>query len=191
MLIRSQSRLVPSSTSPSGPSRRRLAGRLVAYAKRPMVASMDPSAYDVVGLPVRRTGFDGLQRHRHCLLVTYKRDGSPVPAPVWFARDGERLFVWTETNAYKAKRLRRDPRALIAPCTATGKPLGDPIAARGRILDAEAERTHAAAVIRSQWTLWQRAFALLARPVTEVKYLEFVPAAHGPSVDLEEGVTEL
>lgn len=157
------------------PTRARLARRLVALAKRPMVASMDESAHTVVDRPVRHTGFDVLAGHRHSLLVTYKRDGTPVPAPVWFARDGERLFVWTEIGAYKAKRLRRDPRALIAPCSATGKPLGDPIAARGRILESEAERTHAARVIRSQWTLWQRAFAFAARPVTDVHYLEFVP----------------
>lgn len=157
----------------------RLSRRLVALAKRPMVASMDESAHTVVDRPVRHTGFDALSGHHHCLLVTYKRDGTPVPAPVWFARDGERLLVWTEVGAYKAKRLRRDPRALIAPCSATGKPLGDPIAARGRILEAEGERAHAARVIRSQWTLWQRAFAFAARPVTEVHYLEFTATDAG------------
>ncbi|KAA1427733.1 PPOX class F420-dependent oxidoreductase [Nocardioides antri] len=164
---------------PRRQTRARLSRRLVTLAKRPMVATMDDSAHTVIDRPVRHTDFNALTGHHHCLLVTYKRDGSPVPAPVWFARDGERLFVWTEVNAYKAKRLRRDPRALIAPCSATGKPLGDPIAARGRILETVADRTHAARVIKSQWTPWQRAFAFAARPVTEVHYLEFVPHTHG------------
>lgn len=165
--------------TPLRQTRGQLSRRFVALAKRPMVASMDESAHTVVDRPVQYTNFDPLSGHHHCLLITYKRDGGPVPAPVWFARDGERLFVWTEVGAYKAKRLRRDPRALIAPCSATGKPLGDPIAARGRILETDDERTHAARVIRSRWTLWQRAFAFAARPVTDVHYLEFVPQTQG------------
>lgn len=148
---------------------------LVGLAKKPMVASLDESAYDVLVRPVRDGDFGVLAGHRHCLLVTYKRDGSAVPAPVWFARDGDRLYVWTEVNAYKAKRLRRDPRALIAPCGPTGKPLGDPVAATGRVLEDEAERAHAARVIRSQWSWWQRAFERASRPMTDVHYLELVP----------------
>ncbi|WP_220793331.1 PPOX class F420-dependent oxidoreductase [Nocardioides stalactiti] len=153
-----------------------LSRRVIGIAKRPMVAAMDDSAHTVLDRPVRTGGFDELAGHHHCLLVTYKRDGSAVPAPVWFARDGERLYVWTEVNAYKAKRLRRDPRALIAPCTVTGKPLGDPVAATGRVLADEAERVRAARTIRSQWTLGQRLFERLSRPLTEVHYLELVPA---------------
>ncbi|KAA1416888.1 PPOX class F420-dependent oxidoreductase [Nocardioides humilatus] len=154
----------------------RLSRALVATAKKPMDASMDASAFDVVDRPVRDGDFDVLAGHRHMLLVTYKRDGSAVPAPVWFAREGERLYVWTEVNAYKAKRLRRDPRALIAPCGPTGKPLGDPVAATGRVLEDEAERAHAAKVIRSQWSWWQRAFERVSRPMTAVHYLELTAA---------------
>lgn len=157
-----------------------VARRLVGLAKKPMVATMDDSAHTVLDRPVQHDGFAPLTGHQHCLLVTYKRDGTAVPAPVWFARDGERLFVWTEVNAYKAKRLRRDPRALIAPCTATGKPLGDPIAARGRILESPGERAHAARVLKSGWSWWQRAFEVTSRPLTEVHYLEFVPATLSP-----------
>jgi hypothetical protein len=110
------------------------------------------------------------------LLVTYKRGGTGVPTPVWFARDGERVYVWTEINAYKAKRVRRDPRALLAPCGPTGRPLGPPIAASGRVLSDETERRRAAAKIRSQWGPGRRLFGLLSRPLTDVHYIEFVPA---------------
>jgi PPOX class probable F420-dependent enzyme len=153
-----------------------LSRSLVMLAKRPMTSSMSPKAATVLDRPVRHTDFSSLEGHHHVLLVTYKRDGTPVPAPVWFARDGEQLFVWTEVNAYKAKRLRRDPRALIAACSPLGVPLEDPIAATGRVLTDEAERAHAAEVIRNHWGLARRLFELTTRPVTDVHYLAFVPS---------------
>ncbi len=57
-------------------------------------------------------------------LTTYRRDGTPVPTAVWFAAEGGRLFVVTPAQSYKAKRLRRDPRATVAPSTARGRPTG-------------------------------------------------------------------
>lgn len=154
----------------------RVAQRVLSVAKKPLVAAMDDAAYGVLDRPVLHGDFSTLAGHTHCLLVTYKRDGSPVPAPVWFGLDGDRLYVWTEVNAYKAKRLARDERALIAPCGPTGKPLGDPVAAVGRVLTSEAERRHAAATLRRSWGLGRRLFERLSRPVTEVHYLELVPA---------------
>lgn len=152
-----------------------LSRRLVRAAKRPMLAARSDEAFDVLERPVRPGDFSVLEGHDHCLLVTYRKDGTPVPTPVWFAREGARLFVWTEVNAYKAKRIRRDPRALIAPCTPTGKPLGDPVAATGRVLEDPAERAVAERAIKAQWNLGQRIFERASRPLTEVHYLAFEP----------------
>jgi uncharacterized protein len=76
---------------------------------------------------------------RHALLVSFRRDGSPVPTPVWAAPAGGRLYVRTARSSPKVARLRRDPHALIAPCTARGKPLGPPFEARARVLGPEEE----------------------------------------------------
>ncbi len=67
--------------------------------------------------------FSPLDRHAHCLLVTYKRDGSPIAAPVWFARDADtrRLYIWTEHQASKAKRLAR-PTGTARAVLATRRP---------------------------------------------------------------------
>jgi PPOX class probable F420-dependent enzyme len=156
----------------------RAARRLLAGAKKPLTASMDASAHTVLDREVVESDFSPLAGHQHCLLVTYKRDGTPVPAPVWFAVDGAgRLYVWTEVNAYKAKRLARDERALIAPCGPTGKPLGSPIRATGRVLTAESDRQHAAATLRGAWGPARRLFERLSRPITDVHYLEFTHSA--------------
>jgi uncharacterized protein len=145
--------------------------------KRALDRGRAGAATDILGQEAVHGDFSPLDAHTHCLLVTYKRDGSPIAAPVWFARDadGRRLYIWTEHQAYKAKRLRRDPRALLAPCTPRGVPLGPPIAARGRVLDAEADRAHAAETIRGAWGPFRRLFERASRPVTPVVYLELVP----------------
>lgn len=54
-------------------------------------------------------------------LVTYKRDGSAVGAPMWVAKDGADLVVWTPAEAWKVKRARRDPRVVLTRSSRTGK----------------------------------------------------------------------
>ena len=49
------------------------------------------------------------------------------------------LYVRSERSSGKVKRLRNDPRLLVAPCTVRGKPLGAPLEARARVLGAEEE----------------------------------------------------
>jgi uncharacterized protein len=79
-------------------------------------------------------------RHKRALLVTYRRDGTPVPTPVWAAPGpGGLLYVRSERASGKLKRLRNDPRLLVAPCTVRGEPLGAPFEARARMLGADEE----------------------------------------------------
>jgi uncharacterized protein len=154
----------------------RVRRRVVKAAKRPMDGARSPAAASVLELPVRHeSSFALLSGRSHELLVTYKRDSGAVPTPAWFALDGDdRLYVWTEVNAFK-KRVQRNPEALLAPCDVRGTPLGPPIAARGWVLTDPAERDRAARVIRGSWNVWQRVFEVDSRPVTPVHYIESVP----------------
>ena len=70
-------------------------------------------------------------------LTTYRRDGTPVSTPVWFVEEDGRLFVTTAADSYKAKRLRRNPAAMVAPCTARGVPRGEAIPAQVEFLPPE------------------------------------------------------
>ncbi|MCF2530929.1 PPOX class F420-dependent oxidoreductase [Yinghuangia soli] len=72
---------------------------------------------------------------KYLLVTTYRKDGSAVPTPVWVARDGDSLVVWTVTTSAKVRRLRRDPRVELAECTFKGAPLGSGVAGTGRVLD--------------------------------------------------------
>ncbi len=60
----------------------------------------------------------------YCLLVSYRRDGRPVPTPLWFAHVGDRLLFRTDAESPKVARMRREPGVLVAPCDIRGRPLG-------------------------------------------------------------------
>jgi PPOX class probable F420-dependent enzyme len=79
------------------------------------------------------------------MLTTYRRDGSPVHTPVWAAAVGDRLYVRSKRAAGKVRRLGRDPRAIGAPCSGSGRRVGEGVAASGRLLAAHEEAVAAAA----------------------------------------------
>jgi hypothetical protein len=90
---------------------------------------------------MKQTKFSDLDREAYISLATFRRDGRAVLTPVWFARRGERLYVFTEGDAGKVKRLRNGPHARIAACNALGRLRGDWIEARGRVVgEASTER---------------------------------------------------
>jgi len=81
-------------------------------------------------------GVAELAAARYLSLTTFRRDGSAVSTPVWVVSDdGVRLLVWTGSSTWKAKRIRRDPRVLVAKSTFRGRERGPRIEGRARILD--------------------------------------------------------
>lgn len=69
----------------------------------------DPQALDVLG------------RAKYVRLTTFRKDGTPVPTPVWLVRDGDHLLVITGGGTGKVKRLRHTPRVLLAPSDGRGR----------------------------------------------------------------------
>ncbi|MFG3496992.1 PPOX class F420-dependent oxidoreductase [Streptomyces sp. NPDC047928] len=62
-----------------------------------------------------------LRQGRYVSLTTFRKDGSGVATPVWFAVDDGELFVWTRADSWKVKRLRRDSRVVVTPCDVRGR----------------------------------------------------------------------
>jgi PPOX class probable F420-dependent enzyme len=73
---------------------------------------------------VTSTDSTALAGERFVSVTTFKRDGTPVPTPVWCVGENGALLVFSEADSGKVKRIRRDPHVSVAPCTARGKPLG-------------------------------------------------------------------
>lgn len=84
---------------------------------------------------------DDLGAEKYISLATYKKDGTRVATPVWVARDGDHLYVTTEADSGKAKRLRNSQRAQVAACDMRGNVTGAAVDARAELLTgADAER---------------------------------------------------
>ncbi|MDQ0939786.1 PPOX class F420-dependent oxidoreductase [Streptomyces sp. V1I1] len=75
---------------------------------------------------------------RYISLTTFRKDGTGVATPVWFAVDGGELLVWTNSESWKVKRLRKDSRVVVTVCDARGRIADGAPSAEGtaRLLDA-------------------------------------------------------
>jgi hypothetical protein len=66
-----------------------------------------------------------LYKCQYLSLGTWRKDGRIVDTPVWFAIADDQLLVFSSGEAGKVKRLRNSSRARVAPCTVSGKLLGE------------------------------------------------------------------
>ena len=74
-------------------------------------------------------------------LETFRKSGESMKTPVWFAQDGEILYVQTVANSGKVKRVRNNGRVNIAPCKMDGVLVGTWVPADAReITDAEVSK---------------------------------------------------
>ncbi|UGY94720.1 PPOX class F420-dependent oxidoreductase [Streptomyces gobiensis] len=86
-------------------------------------------------------------------LVTFRRDGSAVPTPVWAVEDAGELLVWTRDDSGKVKRLRRDSRVTITPCDVRGrhKENAVTVTGSGRLMDGEGELARVRKAMRRKY----------------------------------------
>jgi len=116
--------------------------------------------------------FTSLEGRQFLRLTTFRKSGEGVPTPVWFASLDGALGVFTSAGAGKVKRLRREGRVLIAPCTFKGRLKGPEQEARARLVDGEAAaRVHAALDAKYGWM-----FRMVTRRRPDHAYIEIIPA---------------
>jgi PPOX class probable F420-dependent enzyme len=65
------------------------------------------------------------EKQKYLNIETVRKNGQVVKTPVWFARDGDTLLVWTETDSGKAKRIRRNGKVRVVPSSMAGEPVGE------------------------------------------------------------------
>ena len=63
-------------------------------------------------------------------LISFRKNGTAVPTPVWFSEKDDKLYVMTRSDSGKYKRIRNNPQVRIAPCTMRGKITGPEVAGR-------------------------------------------------------------
>jgi uncharacterized protein len=139
------------------------------------------TAFSSAAQPGTAPDLSGLRGHRYALLVTFRRDGTAVPTPVWFALlDDRRLVTRTEERTAKVRRIRRDPRVRVFPCDPRGKPLGPGVEGTARILEAAEECERAEAALDRHYGRTRRIYEKLIADEGGMVYLQVVPAAREP-----------
>ncbi|MEU9375759.1 PPOX class F420-dependent oxidoreductase [Streptomyces sp. NPDC048255] len=98
-----------------------------------------------------------LGRARYVSLTTFRKDGTPVATPVWAVADGGELYVWTRSDSWKVKRIRRDGRVTVTACDVRGRVEEGAAVREGRarLLDEEGLRRVRRLMSRKYtWQFW-------------------------------------
>lgn len=76
-------------------------------------------------------------------LTTYRKDGTPVPTPVWHVVDGNTVTTVSAADAWKVKRIRRNPEVEVVACDIRGKvpPGARPVRGTATLLPASETET--------------------------------------------------
>ena len=99
-----------------------------------------------------------INQQRYVSIATKKRDGSWVWTPVWFAACGAEgaFYVFSAGAAGKVKRIRNYQDIQIAPCTASGKILGQSVLGKAWLEDGSEQSRDAYAALKLKYG-WQMA----------------------------------
>ncbi|UUN30166.1 PPOX class F420-dependent oxidoreductase [Streptomyces sp. FIT100] len=108
-----------------------------------------------------------LARAKYVSLTTFRKDGTGVATPVWFAVDAGVLYVWTRSDSWKVKRLRRDDRVTLTACDVRGRiaPGAEQAEGTARLLDGDQlKRVRGLLARKYTWQFW-----LVDRPAALVR----------------------
>ena len=78
--------------------------------------------------------FTQLDKEKYMSLTTFRKTGEAVLTPVWFAESGGVVYVGTNVDAGKIKRIRHTERVTLAACTMSGKLTGEEIEGKARVV---------------------------------------------------------
>ena len=98
------------------------------------------------------TALGEVAKAKYVLLTTFRKDGTPVGTPVWAVARDDKLYVWTDTDSWKVKRLRRNPAVTAQACDIRGKTTrGNLVEGTARLLDAAGSERVRGWVRRKYW----------------------------------------
>jgi PPOX class probable F420-dependent enzyme len=74
---------------------------------------------------------------KYISLETFKKNGVGVKTPVWFVLHNTALYVYTEADSWKVKRIRKNPRVRVAVCNIRGNVKGQWLDGTASIVDGD------------------------------------------------------
>lgn len=96
---------------------------------------------------------------KYMSLETFRKSGEGVRTPVWFAQEGDGLYVTTLSTTGKARRIRNISRVRIAPCDRSGNVEGEWVEGQAKLLGGE-DAKKANRLLNEKYGLAKRAFSV-------------------------------
>jgi hypothetical protein len=151
------------------------AERIAGVSNRFLDAIRSPKAREAEERASREGNLDALVDRKYCLVTSYKRSGQPISTPLWFGLAEGKLYFRTYADAVKVKRIRNNPRVLVGPCDARGKPSGPMVEARARVV-APDEEPQAERAVQSNYGLLRRIYKGSFSGRVDDAYVEVEPS---------------
>ena len=98
---------------------------------------------------------------QYIALETFRKNGTGVVTPVWQTPEDGNLYVWTEAESWKVKRIRNNSRVRVAVSDARGTPESDWVEAQATVLDSEADSQAQKGRMAAKYGLFFRFFQLV------------------------------
>jgi len=92
---------------------------------------------------------------KYICIETYRRTGDPVRTPVWFVEENGELFVRTDSDTGKMKRIHNNPRVRVATCNIRGNAKGEWVGGEARQVDSETSK-HVFSLLKAKYGLMYR-----------------------------------
>ena len=103
------------------------------------------------------------EKQAYLNLNTFRKTGTGVPTPVWFAEQDGVLYVRTIDGSGKVKRIRNNGSVQIAPCDARGELLGEWLQGQARLVTDPSTIAEVDRLLDKKYGLQRKMFNLLGR----------------------------
>ena len=105
-----------------------------------------------------------LAKAKYVSFTTFRKNGTPVSTPVWFAPLGDQFGFMTNDNVGKTKRLAHTARVTVQECDVRGrvKESAPVVSGTAVVLRDEADQARVRAAVEKKYGLLAKGFALAA-----------------------------
>jgi PPOX class probable F420-dependent enzyme len=104
----------------------------------------------LIGMPESK--LEQFNGKKYIALETFKKNGQGVSTPVWFVRRNDALYVYTDGDSWKVKRIRNNPRVRIAVCDMRGRVQGPWLDATASFVDGDERLAADRLLNRKYWS---------------------------------------
>lgn len=109
------------------------------------------------------TVLDVFKNQSYLNLETTRKSGQAVSTPVWFVERDGALYVRTEAQASKVKRIRNNPQVRIVPCGSRGELKGEWVEASAQLVEDGATSEKINSMLNKKYGLLKAAFDMLGK----------------------------